>query len=418
MSSSSDTNSSSYDESSSSDDNCEQADNLELQGKIINNYNIIVELGRGAYSIVWLAYNITNSNMYALKVQNPTEFKEGYQEILFVKKLPINTGFNNLVDYFIEERNNKKYLCSAWELHCGNLDGLLRKGNYKQGLPLNMVKQIMKQLLDSVKILHKQHKVFHGDIKTDNILVKGINNCDKFIINKYKNESFFEKYTQAKNEYCTKNKIEPSKLKKRDKLIIRQNIHNEITNKVLKECNNTNISKYIVDSKYLESIKVSLADFGTTCDEDNFYDISFGTRYYQAPEILLMGKCSYPVDIWAIGCTFYELLSGKILFDPIKDSRHTRDYYHLHLINQTCGHFSKEFLKQTKYHKKFFDSKCRLLDTNGQLSNRLDNKINELTNINSDDKKMIASLLVSMLTIDCNKRIRIDDLTKHPFFNQ
>ena len=415
---SSDSDSSSYDESSSSDDHCEQFENLELQGNIINNYNVIIELGRGAYSIVWLVYNITNNNMYALKVQNPTEFKEGYQEIMFVKKLSTNCGFNNLVDYFIEERNKKKYLCSVWELHCGNLDNLLRKCNFTKGLPLIMVKDIMKQLLESVKILHKQHKVFHGDIKTDNILVKGLNNRDLFIINKYKNENFFEKYNQAKNEYCIKNKIEPSKMKKKDKLIIRQQIHNDITNKILKEYDNANISRYSIDDKYLQSIKISLADFGTSCDEDNFYDTTFGTRYYQAPEIILMGKCSYPVDIWAIGCTFYELLSGKILFDPIKDSKHTRDYYHLYLINQTCGHFNKEFLKQTKYYKKFFDSKCKLNDTNCELSNRLDYKLNELVNINPDDKIIIKELLTSMLTINPIKRINIDQLINHPFFKE
>ena len=417
MSSSSNNDSTSYDESSSSDDNCEQAENLELEGKIINNYNVIIELGRGAYSIVWLVYNITNGNMYALKVQNPKEFKEGYEEVMFVKKLPVKCGFNNLVDYFIEENNKRKYLCSIWELHCGNLDDLLRKGSFKQGLPLNMVKVIMKQLLESVKILHKQHKVFHGDIKTDNILVKGLNNRDTFIINKYNNENFFEKYTQAKNDFCAKNKIDSSKMKKIDKLVIRQNIHNEITNRILKEYRDQQISKYNIESKYLESIKVSLADFGTTCDENNFYDMSFGTRYYQAPEIILMGKCSYPVDIWAIGCTFYELLSGKILFDPIKDSKHTRDYYHLYLINQTCGHFNKDFLKQTKYYKKFFDANCKLIDTNNELSDRLNAKINELNNIDSYNKKMINDLVSSMLTIDSSKRITIDSLKSHPFFN-
>lgn len=414
---SSDNESTSYNESSSSDDNCDQAENLKLEGKIINNYNIIVELGRGAYSIVWLAHNIVNSNMYALKVQNPTEFKEGYQEIMFVKKLPNNCGFNNLVEYFIEEFDKKKYLCSVWELHCGNLDGLLRKGNFKNGLPLDMVKQIMKQLLESVKILHRQHKVFHGDIKTDNILVKGLNHKDNFIINKYKNEKFFEKYTLAKNEYCAKNKIESSKMKKRDKLIIRQRIHNDITTRILKEYENLDISKYIIDSKYLESIKISLGDFGTSCDENNFYNTSFGTRYYQSPEIILMGKCSYPVDIWAIGCTFYELLSGKILFDPVKDAKHTRDYYHLYLINQTCGRFNKDFLKQTKYYRKFFDSNCKLNDAaNCEQYARLDYKINELSNINSNDKKIIRDLLISMLTIDPNKRINIDALVNNSFF--
>ena len=53
-------NSSSDVESLSDDDIIEQSDNLELEGSILNEYNILCELGRGAYSIVWLGYNISS----------------------------------------------------------------------------------------------------------------------------------------------------------------------------------------------------------------------------------------------------------------------------------------------------------------------------------------------------------------------
>ena len=94
--------------------------------------------------------------------------------------------------------------------------------------------------------------------------------------------------------------------------------------------------------------------------EDNYYEKPFGTRYYQAPEIVLMGKCSYPVDIWALGCTYYELLSGNILFNPIKDLNKSRDYYHLSLIHNTCGSFSSSFLCKTKRYKEFFKNNILL----------------------------------------------------------
>jgi serine/threonine-protein kinase PRP4 len=38
------------------------------------------------------------------------------------------------------------------------------------------------------------------------------------------------------------------------------------------------------------------------------------SRFYRAPEIILGMEISYPVDVWAIGCTIYELWTGKILF--------------------------------------------------------------------------------------------------------
>lgn len=394
--------------STSSDENIDQLNNLDLNMNILNKYNIICEIGRGAYSIVWLAFNIKNHNFYALKVQNPSEFKDGLTEILFVKKLPIVPSvFNNLVEYFIEQHNEDKYLCSVWELHGSNIDSLIRKGDFSQGFPLDMVKNIMKQLIMSIKILHNQFNVFHGDIKTDNILVKGLNNKDKFIIEKYK-ELYFLK-NQKEN-----NIDEP--LTKEEEIRMRKKTHLEITKQILDDYEKANINKYLLNSECLNDINISLADFGTYCEEDNYYDESFGTRYYQAPEIILLGKTSYPVDIWALGCTFYELLSGKILFDPIKDNNYSRDYYHLYLMNNTCGSFSNFSLKNTKYYTKFFTSTNKLKDYVMPSKNRLDTKINEL-DIDASEKIDIKDLLMKMLNLDPNKRITINDLFKHPYFS-
>ena len=160
-------------------------------------------------------------------------------------------------------------------------------------------------------------------------------------------------------------------------------------------------------------MNISLADFGTYCEEHNFYEEPFGTRYYQAPEIILMGKCSFPVDIWALGCTFYELLSGKLLFDPIKDSNYSRDYYHLCLINETCGKFPLNFLKKTKYYRTFFNSYGQINDYTNQLEDRLDRKINELnrSDISTETLYLIKKLIKLMLQIDPQKRITIDQIT-------
>ncbi len=405
--------------SESSDENLEHSENLELTANILKNYNIICELGRGAFSIVWLAYSICNNNFYALKVQNPNEFNDGLDEINFVKKLPTNPPiFNNLVEYFIEENDNKKYLCSTWELHCSNIDGIIRKGDFTNGFSLPIVKKIMKQLISAVKILHEKFKEFHGDIKSDNILIKGLNDKDKFIIRRYQEENFFEKYSNAKKAYWSgigKDLSKIDNMSKEDKIKIRKMIHETITNKILEEYHQSDISKHSIDEKYLNEMNVSLGDFGTHCEIHNYYEDSFGTRYYQAPEIILMGKCSLPVDIWALGCTFYELLSGNLLFDPNKDSKHSRDYYHLCLINETCGDFSSGFLKKTKYYKQFFDSKYRIIDYSVPSESRLDRKLNSLE-LSDNDKSAIKKILKSMLEIDPNKRISINELSKCNFF--
>ena len=162
-----------------------------LKGDILNKYNIIEEIGRGGYSIVWLGYNINDSKYYAIKVQNSDDFEEGKDEIRILKKLN-HKNINKLVDYFIEERyddNNilRKYICSVYELCCGNLDTLARKGKFKNGYPSSIVKKFYNQIIDGLNYLHHHLKVFHGDIKPDNILLVGFNNRDKMIINYYDN---------------------------------------------------------------------------------------------------------------------------------------------------------------------------------------------------------------------------------------
>jgi serine/threonine protein kinase len=381
--------------SSSSDENVENSDNIDLTGKIINNYNVICELGRGSFSIVWLVYSIKNKNFYALKVQNPAEYNDGLSEIKFVQKLPKNPPlFNNIIEYFVEQKNKQKYLCSIWKLKCANIDGLIRKGNFSNGFDLNKTIIIMKQLINSIKILHKQFKVFHGDIKSDNILVNGLNEKDRFLIDKYL--------------------LEIKDINFNDK-IYREQIHYSITKKILEEYNLSDINKYAIKNEYLDNIKICLADFGTHCEEHNYYEESFGTRYYQAPEIILLGKCKYPVDIWALGCTFYELLSGKLLFDPIKDAKHSRDYYHLSLINDTCGNFSEKFLKKTKFYKNYF-IKTKLIDHTCPQISRLEYKINEL-NLSEDNNIAVKRILHGVLQIDPNKRWTIDTLSNDPLFN-
>jgi len=376
----------------SDDDIIDQTDNLNLEGSILNKYNILVELGKGSYSIVWLAYNIENSKYYAIKVQHPSEFKEGKEENKFMKKLPSNLNFfNKLIEDFIETRESKSYLCSVYELHCCNLDCILRKGNYNNGLSIDCVKNIMIQLLEACVHLHNKLKICHADIKTDNILLKGTNKYISCIIELYDKMNFNEIYSSAKNETN-------SELSREKKIKIRKRVHLEIYNKIINIINDYNLDKYEIDDKYIIESKISLSDFGSFMEEGEYYDEAFGTRYYRSPENILVGKSSFANDIWALGCTFYELLTGEILFNPDKDKEFNRDHYHLKLINETCGDFNPSFLKSTKLWKNYFDSKYKLKFTeNLEFNNKLENKLGE--------NHLFLSVIKGMLNISPSKRL-------------
>ncbi|KAJ4994126.1 serine/threonine-protein kinase prp4 [Stagonosporopsis vannaccii] len=61
---------------------------------------------------------------------------------------------------------------------------------------------------------------------------------------------------------------------------------------------------------------VKLADFGTAVDRRDVIERTeyLVSRFYRAPEIILGMEIGYAVDMWAVGCTVYELWTGKILF--------------------------------------------------------------------------------------------------------
>jgi len=192
MSSNDNSNSSDYSNSSDNSNSSseEYAFNINLTGDTINNYNVIIELGRGSYSRVWLVYCIGDMKYYAMKVQNPSDYEDGLDEISILKSISKDEKYINVLkDHFIEtitiDDTDMKFICSIYELCCGNLDGIARKGMYQYGYPIHIVKKMFKQICLGLKTIHLKLNGFHGDIKPDNILLCGINDRDMKYIEYY-----------------------------------------------------------------------------------------------------------------------------------------------------------------------------------------------------------------------------------------
>lgn len=207
-------------------------------------YQIQATLGRGMFSGVARAVDITTKQLVAIKMMrnNDALRKGGYTEIAILQKLneadPENRRHIVKFEHYFDHRG---HLCLAFENLSMNLREVLRKFGNNVGINLKATKTYAYQIFVALAHMRKC-SIIHADLKPDNILV---------------------------NE----------------------------TRNILKICD--------------LGTAIDRSDAATAHTEITPYLVS---RFYRAPEIILGMPYDYGVDMWSIGCTLYELYTGKILF--------------------------------------------------------------------------------------------------------
>jgi serine/threonine-protein kinase PRP4 len=197
---------------------------------------------------------------------------------------------------------------------------------------------------------------------------------------------------------------------------------------------------------------IKLADFGTAVDKRDVIERTeyLVSRFYRAPEIILGMDVGYPVDMWAVGCTVYELWTGKILFTGRSNNQMIKSFMDClgwpsekllkkGLVNNILDNFELgpplKFISREvdQYNKVSFVSLLRDVANFSQLSVR---KIEQQKKINRDMKTRVheaarnissggpsvgelndlADLLSASLHMNVEKRISPKEALAHKFF--
>ena len=95
---------------------------------------------------------------------------------------------------------------------------------------------------------------------------------------------------------------------------------------------------------------LKICDLGTAAfSEDAEVTPYLVSRFYRAPEVILGMPFDYAIDMWSIGCTLFELYTGRILFAGADNNQMLR------AIQECRGKFPIRMLKRATLADKHFD---------------------------------------------------------------
>ena len=403
-------------------------------------YTLLKKIGYGSYSSVWMAKTDDLELKYcAIKIHNIEDFNEGVKEIKVYKKLnKLKTpNIISIIDDFIIERNicdeQVAHICIVMDLFGYSTYNLIAKKGYTDGLPVDTVINIIKQVLETLKIVH-ENNIIHGDLKPENIILCDVELDDllESTINDESSDSdsdvskttFSDTTSEMNSEYSDISEKDTTsdedcfekEIMDDNKSLQSVSIYSEDGSEydseedvVINSCNTNNeIHKYLIKNS-----NIKLIDIGTCCLEGEKQRKVIHTTYYRAPEVILRLGYDTKADMWALGCTMYELLTGKILFDPDeKDVQKKR--YQLELLIKKIGSIPNDMINQSSQKEIYFTNKCYL---KGMKHIQMDNTWNDfLSTVSFDKKNIVLDFVLQLLSPDPQHRLTVVQALEHEIF--
>ncbi|KUJ17502.1 kinase-like protein [Mollisia scopiformis] len=258
-------------------------------------YTVIHKLGHGGFATVWLARDSIRQRYVALKIL-AARLSRDCPEIETLRRLRNSenhegkTYVMSLLDHFWINGPNGKHLCVVSEVAGTSIKQFNECPGFKSGtrrLRAEVARSVALQAAKGLAFIHFTGTV-HGDFTTANILLQ-IANIDEWSIDQIHERLGFPQ-TQGLHRVQGANE-------------------------------DTSAPKYTVEAISMKQVdpqwlsdQIMIIDFGISFLEV-YSSSDYGTpKSYCAPEFNFDTKRSMKSDIWALGCTIYEIRTGSCLF--------------------------------------------------------------------------------------------------------
>jgi len=169
----------------------------------------------------------------------------------------------------------------------------------------------------------------------------------------------------------------------------------------------------------LAGISIKISDLGTCLLLKSLRYREIQTRHYRAPEVILRLKYDEKCDLWSIGCCLYELLTGKVLFNPDETRTISCDRFHICDFISKLGMIPSTMIETSPRRDTFFKRNGLLrgvakfqpepLWSNLRESLLLDGRSSELPDV-------VIDLLSKMLTYEPRLRPSAEECLSHVWF--